>query len=116
MSSQLPPIRFPQPHRDDDALTLSDDDHAFLTGVIGPCHGDHLERLLATCAHTPGGGRRIAGTDHDHYALLEAIGIEVIGYLKLEAETTGKPTRKPRRGGTAERLLTIYHKLDDHLS
>lgn len=110
------PIPFPRSQPDDDALTLSDDDHHFLTGVIGPCHGGDLERLLATSAHIRGGGRRLRGTDHDHQALLEVIGIEVIGYLKIEAEKTGMPPRRPRRGGTAERLLAIYRKLEDHLS
>jgi len=48
--------------------------------------------------------------------LFNAIGIEVHGFMKLEDEEAGRTRLKPKRGGTAERLLAIYQRIELHLS
>lgn len=115
MPPAQPPHIIPFPGSRQCGFILTNNDHACLTGVIGPCHGTRLEHLLATAPTVPG-GRRTDGTDDDLYQLLEAIGIEIHGYRKIENERAGKPRRSPEPGGTVARLLAIHDKLEDYLS
>jgi len=108
------PIPFPRLRRQRGFL-LTDDEHRFLCGVIGNFHGGELEDLLNAATATPD-GRRLGGTDADLDDLLGAIGVEAHGFLKLEEEDAAQPLASPRPGGTAARLLTIYDKIEKHLS
>jgi hypothetical protein len=106
-------LRFPRGRMA--GLVLSDDDHAFLVSVIGPCHGPEVDDVLVA-APAVSGGRRI---DINHPViedLLSAIGAEVHGYMKLDEERDGRARTKPRRGSTAERLQELYQRIEDHLS
>jgi hypothetical protein len=106
-------IQFPRPTTHD--FVLTDDEYQLLSEVIAPFHGPELGDLLDHA--TPvNGGRRIGGTDDDLYELMEAVGVEANGFLKVEEENAGHPLRSPRRGGTAAQLLAIYDKIENHLS
>ena len=106
----------PFPRRRPTGLVLSDEEHRFLVETIANFHGAALERLLINAATIPGGGRRLAGSDDDQFSLLEAVGTEAHGFLKLEEEKAGRPLNRPRRGGMAERLLKIYSRIEEQLS
>jgi hypothetical protein len=108
-----PPIRFPRALSG--GLVITDDDHRFLTTLIGPCHGGTVEAFLARAPATSG-GRRFDINDPDIELLLNAIGVEVIGFMKLEDEESARPRNKPKRGGTAARLLSLYETIEQHLS
>jgi hypothetical protein len=112
----MTPNSIPFPRRRPTGLVLSDDEHRFLVETIANFHGSAIERLLTNATTVPGGGRRLGGTDGDQVGLMEAIGTEAHGFLKLEEETAGRPQSRPRRGGMAERLLKIYDKMEQHLS
>lgn len=114
----MPPaehLRFPGSYPRGDGLVITDDEHRCIASAIGPCHGGDIEDFLAAAPSLPGG--RYLDTDHPliHH-VLDAIGTEVHGYMKLDEERDGKPRMKPKRGSTAERLLTIYQRIEDHLS
>ena len=48
--------------------------------------------------------------------LLNAVGVEVHGFMKLEDEEAERARLKPKCHGTAERLPAIYKRIEDHLS
>ena len=98
-----------------DGIVLSDDDHKFLASLIGPCHGSVVERFLAAAPTVPG-GRRLNINHPTMELLLEAIGTEVHGYMKLDEEESGRARLTPKRGGTAERLLKLYRRIEQHWS
>ncbi len=108
------PIPFPR-RRPPPGIVLTDDEHHFVLGIVRNFHGREIEQLLTSAAEIPG-GRRIAGTDEEQYDLMEAIGVEANGFLRLEEEDAGRPLCAPKRGGTAARLLKIYDKIEQHLS
>lgn len=96
-------------------LVLSEDDHDFLVSVIGPCHGPEVEDFLAAAPAVPG-GRRIDLHHPIMDDLLGAIAAEVHGYMKLDEERDGRARTKPKRGSSAERILALYQRIEDHLS
>jgi len=103
------------PHDRMTGLVLSNAEHTFLVSLIGPCHGVEVEDFLMQ-APAVAGGRRLA-TNHPAMDLLfESIGIDVHGFMKLEDEEAGRTRLKPKKGGTAERLLAIYQRIELHLS
>ena len=106
-------IQFPRPTTH--GFVLTDDEYQLLSEVIAPFHGLELGEFLEH-ATTVNGGWRIGGTDDDLYELMEAVGVEASGFLKVEEENAGRPLRSPRRGGTAAQLLAIYDKIENHLS
>jgi hypothetical protein len=108
-------IRFPGSCPRGDGLVLNDADHDCIAHAIGPCHGGDIEDFLAAAPTVPGG--RYLDTDHPLILdVLDAIGTEVRGYMKLDEERDGKPRTKPKRGSTAERLAAIYDRIADHLA
>lgn len=106
-------IQFPQPdiHR----LFLTAEEHEFLAGAIGPCHGRALEDFLTNAA-TLTAGRCITGTEDEFIALSNAVDIEIIAYRKIESDDGTKPRRKPKPGGTVARLMAISDKLTPYHS
>ena len=104
---------FPDPMHPE-GVVLSDADHELVSSAIGPCHGPEIEQFLDRAPVVPEG--RLLRTDHPIIdAVLEAVGIEVHGYMKLDEERDGRPRLKPKRGSTADRLLTIYRNIERHL-
>jgi len=115
--SMTPPAEhIPFPRLDPTGLQLTEDEHTFLIGVIRNFHGGRIEDLLTKATHVPGGGRLIGGTDRDQVDLMEAVGIEAAGFLRLEEEKAGKDLRRPKKGGTSDRLFRIYEKIEAYLS
>lgn len=110
-----PPLSFSHRNRAPQGPILTDAEHAFLIDTVVPFHPSHIGELLHRAVSVPG-GRCVAGTDDDLIDLMETVGVEANGFIKVEEENSGKPLRRPKRGGTADRLLTIYQKLDDYLS
>ena len=108
-----PNLRFPQP--DTHRLFLTVEEHEFLAGAIGPCHGRALEDFLTNAA-TVAAGRCITGTDDEFIALSNAVDIEIIAYRKIESDDGAKPRRKPKPGGTVARLMAISDKLTPYHS
>ena len=106
-------IQFPLPSSP--SFVLTDDEHDFLAGVIGPCHGSRMEDLLEQ-ATVVSGGRRIDGTDEDFHTLIYVVSIEIYAYCQIENERAEKPRRTPEPGGTVEQLLKINDKLEAYLS
>jgi hypothetical protein len=106
----------PFPRRRPTGLVLSDEEHGFLVQTIANFHGSAIERLLTNADTIPGGGRRLGGSEDDQFTLMEAVGTEAHGFLKLEEEKAGRPLSRPKRGGMAERLLKIYYRMDQQLS
>jgi hypothetical protein len=106
-------IQFPLPdiHR----LFLTAEEHEFLAGAIGPCHGRALEDFLTNAA-TLTAGRCITGTEDEFIALSNAVDIEIIAYRKIESDDGAKPRRKPKPGGTVARLMAISDKLTPYHS
>lgn len=96
-------------------FVLSDDDHNFLASLIGPCHGAEVEDFLAAAPAVPG-GRRLNINHPAMELLLEAIGTEVHGFMKLDEEASGRARLTPKRGGTAERLLKLHRRIEQQLS
>ena len=47
--------------------------------------------------------------------LLNAVGVEVHGFMILEDEEAERARLKPKCHGTAERLPAIYKRIEDHL-
>lgn len=107
-------VRFPG-GRGDDGLVLSDADHELIASAIGPCHGSEVEDFLAA-APAVAGGRSLDVNHPLMMDVLDAIGTEVHGYMKLDEERDGRARLKPKRGGTAERLQVIYDLIERHLS
>lgn len=106
-------VRFPRSR--DTGLVLSNDEHAWIADLIGPCHSAEVEDFLADAPAVPG-GRRL---DCNHPAmehLLDAISAEVHGYMKIDEEDTGHTRLTPKRGSTAERLLKLQRRIEQHLS
>lgn len=114
----MPPaerIRFPGPYPHGSGLVLTDAEHTLIAGAIGPCHGGDIEDFLTAAPSVPDG--RYLDTDHPLiHDVLDAIGTEVRGYMKLDEERDGRERLTPKRGSTAARLAAIYDKLERHLS
>lgn len=106
-------VRFPRARTN--GFDLGEEDHAFLVRIIGPFHGGEVEQFLTTAPAVPG-GRRLSTNHPAMERLLNAIGVEVHGFMKLEDEEAGRPRLKPKRGGTAQHLLKLYRRIEDHLS
>jgi hypothetical protein len=111
-----PAEHIPFPRQRATGLQITDDEHMFLVDVIRNFHGGDVEDLLTKATHVPGGGRQIGGTRDDQIALMEAVGIEAAGFLKVEEEKAGKQLRRPRKDGTSDRLFKIYDKVEAYLS
>jgi len=105
----------PVPHRRSPHLVLSETEHRFLVGVLMNFHGTEVEDFLAD-APVVTGGRGLALNDPRIELLLNAIGVEVHGFLKLEDEESSEPRRSPKRGGTADKLMKLYRKIETQLS
>lgn len=106
-------VRFPD-HRDDD-ITVTEVAFALLCDAVAPYHGTDISGLLARATPTRG-GRCIVGTCAELTSLMEAIGVEAYGFLKVEEEKAGRILDAPKRGGTAARLFAIYDRLEEQLS
>jgi hypothetical protein len=106
-------IQFPLPHRHH--FLLTNDEHDFLTDMIGPYHGRPLADFIAAAMVVPA-GRRISGTEDDFVMLSNAVDIEIIAYRKIESDDGTKPRRKPKPGGTVARLMAISDKLTPYHS
>jgi len=109
------PLSFPGSHRVPQELILTEAEYALLIDVIAPFHPSHIGDLLQRAVPVVG-GRCMVGTDNDLIDLMETVGVEANGFITVEEENAGKPLRRPKRGGTADRLLTVYQKLENHLS
>ena len=107
-------VRFPG-GQGADGLVLSDADHELITSAIGPCHGPEVANFLAD-APTVAGGRCLDVNHPIMVDVLDAIGTEVHGYMKLDEERDGRARIAPKRGSTAERLQVIYDRIEGHLS
>jgi hypothetical protein len=105
----------PFPRARTTGLVISAEDHAFLVRIIGPFYGSEVEDLLAAASTVPD-GRRLSTRHPAMEQVLNAIGTEVHGFLKLEDEEAGRPRLKPKRGGTADHLLALYRQIESHLS
>jgi hypothetical protein len=112
MSNRMP---FPRASFHRDGLVLTDAEHHLIASAIGPCHGARIEEFLAAAPAVPGG--RYLDTNHPLIdSILDAVAIEVRGYMKLDEERDGQERLTPKRGSTAARLATIYKKIERHLS
>jgi hypothetical protein len=112
MSNRIP---FPGASPHSGGLVLTDAEHDLITSAIGPCHGGRIEDFLAAAPVVPGG--RYLDTNHRLIdGVLDAVGIEVRGYMKLDEERDGQERLTPKRGSTAARLAAIYKKIERHLS
>ena len=96
-------------------VVITDTEHQLLTSVVGPYYGTAVGACLSAASVVPG-GRRI---DTNHPALdelIEAIGCEVHGYMKLDEERTGRASNRPTRGTTAYQLMAIYERIEAYRS
>lgn len=92
-------------------VVITDTEHQLLTSVVGPYYGTAVSTCLSAASVVPG-GRRI---DVNHPALdelIEAIGCEVHGYMKLDDERTGRASSRPTRGTTAHHLMAVYQRIE----
>ena len=83
--------------------------------MVGPYYGTVVGACLSAASVVPG-GRRI---DVNHRALdelIEAIGCEVHGYMKLDEERTGRASNRPTRGTTAYQLMAVYQRIEAYRS
>ena len=106
-------LQFPRPQRYH--FLLTNNDHAFLSDIIGPYHGKRLADVIAAATIAPS-GRRISGTDDDFHHLIVAVGSEIHGFRKIEEERIEKTLRSHKRNGTVARLLAINDQLEELLS
>lgn len=61
-------------------------------------------------------GYRLVASDDELVDLMDAVGIEAQGFLRVEEENAGKTLRRPKPGGMSDQLMKLYQKLDDYLS
>lgn len=96
-------------------VVITEAEYELLTSVVGPYYGAGVSAFLGAAPVVPG-GRRINTNSPAIDELLDAIGCEVHGYMKLDEERTGKTTTRPTRGSTAHQLLTVYDRIEGHRS
>jgi hypothetical protein len=110
-----PAEHIPFPQLRPTGFQLTDDEHTFLNDVIRNFHGGEVEDVITKATHVSGGGRQIGSTRGDLMILMEAVGIEAAGFFRLEEEKAGRHLRRPKKGGTSDRLFKIYDKIEAYL-
>ncbi len=111
------PFSFGSAHPDDDhGFVLTTAEYQLIADAVAPFHGSGNLRPLLDRAVPIAGGYRITAHDDALVDLLEAVAIEASGFLRVQEENAGKPLRRPKPGGHADRLKKLYAKLDDYLA
>jgi hypothetical protein len=108
-------IRFPGSRPGTGGLILSDAAHDLVASAIGPCHGSEIEDFLAAAPRAPQADDISTPITHSS-TMSWPPSAPVHGYMKLDEERDGRARHKPERGSTAESLLAIYRRFEDHLS
>ena len=95
------------------ALTITKPDYDFICDVIRNFHGADIERIL-TNVKPVNGGYQFTASHHDCYQLMEVIGIEVMGFQKVDEEREADHLSRPPET-TADKLLKIYLVFERYL-
>jgi hypothetical protein len=94
-------------------LTITKTDYDFICDVIRNFHGGDIERIL-TQVKPVTNGYQFTANDHDLYHLMEIIGIEVMGFQKVDDERDTDHLPRPPET-TADKLLKIYRVFERYL-